>query len=186
VNYQLKIHGYGYQYLFFDEKHYFTIALKQLEIDLNEILFDSVMLGKLSLYNSDRFLIDEPYIAQPSETGFLYGMDLFSRLEVKPKAGKRIKFRFYELRNDELLFSFPNVTTTLVEKKGILVLEKCMGYFGRTSLTTSNLKFDDLKFELIQLKILKENLIGKIYYQNRLLDFDHDELICQSKRVFIL
>ncbi len=123
--FQLKIHGYGYQYLFFNEEHYFTLALKEIEIEqVNRILFDSEQLSKLRIYNkSAGLLIDSPYLAEPSEIGFFYGMDLLSRLEVKPKTGKRIKFKFYELRNDELLFGLPNVTTVVFDKKGILILE---------------------------------------------------------------
>jgi hypothetical protein len=186
--FQLKIHGYGYQYLFFNEEHYFTVALKEIMIEnLNDILFDSEQLGKLRIYNkSANLLIDNPYLAEPSEIGFLYGMDLLSRLEVKPRTGKRIKFKFYELRNDELLFGLPNVTSVMFDKKGILILERCMGYFGKTRISAKEIKFEDLKFELTQIMVLKENLIGKIYHNNILLDFEHDELICQSKRAFIL
>jgi hypothetical protein len=186
--FQLKIHGYGYQYLFFNEEHYFTVALKEITIEnVNDILFDSEKLSKLRIYNkSAGLLINTPYLAEPSEIGFFYGMDLFSRLEVKPKTGKRIKFKFYELRNEELLFGFPNVTSVIFEKKGILILEKCMGYFGKTSINAKEVKFEDLMFELTQIQPLKENLIAKIYYNNNLLDFTNDELICQSKRAFVL
>lgn len=186
--YQLKIHGYGYQYLFFDENHYFARALKEMKLaDINEILFDSELLGKLQLHNkSAGLLIDSPYLAEPNETGFLYGMDLITRLEAKPKSGKRIKFKFYDLRNNEMLFGFPNVITSEFQKKGILIMEKCLGYFGKTRITVNELRFEDLKFELIQLNILKENLIGKIYHQERLLDFEHDELICQAKRAYLI
>lgn len=186
--FQLKIHGYGYQYLFFNEEHYFTLALKEIEIEqVNRILFDSEELSKFRIYNkSAGLLIDTPYLAEPSEIGFFYGMDLLSRLEVKPKTGKRIKYKFYELRNDELLFGLHNVTSVMFDKKGILILERCMGYFGKTSINAKEVKFEDLMFELTQIRALKENLIAKIYYNGNLLDFTNDELICQSKRAFIL
>lgn len=186
--YQLKIHGYGYQYLFFNESHYFSLALKEMNlIDINEILFDSELLGKLRLYNrSAGLLIDSPYLAEPSETGFFYGMDLITRLEAKPKVGKRIKFKFYDLRNDEMLFGFPNIVTSEFSKKGILILEKCLGYFGRAKLSIEELKFENLSFELIHLNVLPETFVGKIYHNDLLLDFEYDELICQSKRVFRL
>jgi hypothetical protein len=74
----------------------------------------------------------------------------------------------------------------MFDKKGILILERCMGYFGKTRISAKEIKFEDLKFELTQIMVLKENLIGKIYHNNILLDFEHDELICQSKRAFIL
>lgn len=186
--FQLKIHGYGYQYLFFEEEHYFCRALNELAIEkINEIIFDSDLLSKMKLYNkSAGLLIENPYLAEPSETGFLYSMDLISRLEIKPKTGKRIKFKFYDLRNEELLFGFPNVITTGFGKKGILVLEKCLGYFGRTKLLVPQLKFEDLKFEIVYLNEIKERLIEKIYYKEELLEFGNDELICQSKRAYII
>lgn len=186
--FQLKIHGFGYQYLYYNEEHYFTQTLKGTRIDqINEILFDSERLSKLKIYNkSAGLLIDSPYLAEPNEIGFFYGMDLLSRLEVKPKTGKRIKYKFYELRNNELLFELPNVASVVFDKKGILILEKCMGYFGKTSISAKELKFEDLTFELTQIMDLKENLIWRIYYNGELLDFTHDELICQSKRAFVL
>lgn len=170
--------------MFFDENHYFTISLKEIRQDINNFLFDSELLGGLRFYNSAGFLIDEPYIAEPSETGFYYGMDLITRLEAKPKNGKRSKFKFYDLRNDQLLFGLPNVITSEFDKKGILILEKCLGYFGRTKLTTRELMFEDLKFELTHLKMMNETVIKKIYHKDASLDFEYDELICQSKRAY--
>lgn len=186
--YQLKIHGYGYQYLFFDESHYFTLALKEMELEeINEIIFDSELLSRLGLFNrSAGLLIDSAYLAEPNETGFLYGMDLITRLEAKPKVGKRIKFKFYDLRNEEMLFGFPNIRTSEFGRKGILVVEKCLGYFGRTKLSVAELQFENLKFDLIHLNVLRETFVGRIYHRDFLLDFEYDELICQSKRVFVL
>jgi hypothetical protein len=134
--------------MFFDENHYFARALNEMKIaEMNDVLFDSELLGKLRLYNkSAGLLIDSPYLAEPNEKGFLYGMDLITRLEAKPKNGKRMKFKFYDLRNDEMLFGFSNVVLLHSSKgKGILIMEKCLGYFGKTRITVNELRFERSK-----------------------------------------
>lgn len=186
--FQLKVHGYGYQYLFFDELHYFYVALKELTVqEISEIIFDSEALGKLRLYNkSARLLIDNPYLAEPSDIGFFYGMDFITRLEAKPKIGKRVKYKFYDLRNEELLFGFSNVETNVYAKKGLLVLEKCLGDFGKSKLMVPELRFEDLKFNLIYIETMKESVIESIYHLGKQLEFENDELICLSKRAYYI
>lgn len=181
----LKILGYGYQYFFFEEGHYFFNALSKYDSEaINEIVFDSERLERKSIRNIQGEIISQAMQANPTASGHFYCMDLLSRIEIKPKSRKRIKLPFYNIINEHLLFSFPNVIQSKFDKHGIIILEKCMGNFGKCSIINDSVKFDDLGFQFIKLDCIGEFLVKDITLQNQLLIFRKDELICTSRRAY--
>lgn len=186
MKYHLRILGHGYRYLYFNEEHYFTNKFKDLNIhQVNQILFDNELLSRKRILNYRANIVSHPEEADPTDKGCLYNTDLITRLEIKSTDTKRLKIRFYDLRNDELLFGLSNIKKTNFLMKGLLILEKSLGSFGKVTMETEKLGFSDLFFELTYLEMYKATFIRNVILNNKELSFRNDDLVCSSQCAYL-
>jgi len=153
---------------------------------VNQVLFDNELLSKKQIINSLGRLVTMPEEAEPTSLGFVYCTDLVTRLEVKYAQCTRIKIRFYDLRSEEMLFGFQNVMAVPFYSNGLLVLEKCLGSFGKTVIDAESISFNDLNFELTYLDLHKNSHISKVLFREKELFFKKDDLICTSMLAYFL
>jgi hypothetical protein len=128
--------GSGYFVKIFDKNHPFYLATKGMDTTaIHKIITDPGVFAKLELMDSTNKPYTLFYEIEATESFPVYSMDAYTRLEIKPSnSDKRIKLMLKDIERTDYLFvpEYIQNQTTILQNKGLMVVEYDKGHFGTT------------------------------------------------------
>jgi hypothetical protein len=158
--------GSGYYIKMFDKSHPLYIAVKGMDINaIHKIITDPYAFAMLGLLDGKGIPYNTFHEILATESFPVYSMDAYTRLEIKPSnSDKRIKLMLKDIERTDYLFvpKYIQNQTTILQNKGLMVVEYDKGHFGTTIHPVEFKIGDVIEFESVDILELNQKCVRSI------------------------
>ena len=162
--------GSGYFIKLFDSNHPLYKKLKEVADEKTAWLYlsDDERFKTLGLKDSKGELYDTFWQVRADRLFPVYAMDIFTRLEIKPKNDKAIKFMFRDIEkwNTLLPHEFIIKPVPKLSNPGLMIIEEDKGHFGSTTHPFEYSPKSIYTFETMYIPDMNTTVISKILVDN--------------------